>query len=226
MVVKDAQRRDVTRAATLGLTLQPGATRAGGAFDSARGDPVLASPAVPAAQTFGAALHRAVVAERRPIATLGDPMPTIIPAAPSVHAVVADVAPLDVTQPRWPEAMMARIEQVREAQAAPGSFADTRIRLHPDALGPIEVAFRREGEAVHVHLTAADAATVKLLADAQSRLAELAEAKGLKLTQSAVDAGAGNPGNERRQPPPSQAAYPVRPATTRELDLSSDTRLA
>ncbi|MDB5694831.1 MAG: hypothetical protein JWN21_374 [Sphingomonas bacterium] len=179
----------------------------------------------PALQAFGAALHRAAAAERRP-APGGAELPPlfVFPAtvAPSLTAP-GIAAPIDVMQARWPEAMVARIEHIRDAQNA----ADTRIRLHPDALGPIDVTVRREGEAVHVHLAAADPATARLLADAQPRLVELADAKGLKLAQSGVDGGAGNPGGDRRQAPAPQAVLPPRPASARDVtESSSETRLA
>ena len=178
------------------------------------------SPVIrPAFQAFGAALHRAVAAERKSVAT----EPLLAPAPG--FAPVAVAAPLDTTQQRWPEAMIARIEQVRDAQTAPGTAADTRIRLLPDALGPIDVALRREGEAVHVHLAAADPATAKLLADAQPRLTELAESKGLKLGQSTVDTGPGSNGGERRQPAAPLPATQNRPVAAR-AQTAIDTRLA
>jgi flagellar hook-length control protein FliK len=144
-------------------------------------------------------------------------------AAPAALQAPTPAAPLDMTQARWPDAMMMRIEQIRDVQNA----ADTRIRLHPDALGHIDVAVRREGEAVHVHFAAAEPATRTLLAEAQPRLQELAEAKGLKLAQSQVDSGAGHSG-ERRQPAAQQPATPPRPASARDAAAAdpTDTRLA
>lgn len=182
-----------------------------------------ASPALPALQAFGAALHRAAVDERRPAEReLVDTMSPAPIAAPPVIAPVADPTPLDFTQSRWPETMIARIEQLRETANA----ADTRIRLHPDALGHLDVALRRENDTVHVHFTAAEPATARLIADAQPRLAELAEARGLKLGGGQADAGA-NGGSERRQPATPQPVRP-RPASPRAAtpDADADTRLA
>ena len=189
-----------------------------------QGAPPAPAPVIrPAAQAFGAALHRAVVAERRPAPTTGEPAPLFLAPVPMAAPAAAPTPPLDMTQPRWPDAMITRIEQIRDVQNA----ADTRIRLHPDALGHVDVAVRREGEAVHVHFAAAEPATRTLLAEAQPRLQELAEAKGLKLAQSQVDSGAGNNG-ERRQPAAQQPATPSRPASARDAATAhpTDTRLA
>lgn len=175
---------------------------------------------LPALQAFAAARQRTVVDERRPVVRDADaPAAFASLAGPVPTAPVAEPAPLDTTQPRWPEAMMARIEQIRDAQ----NGADTRIRLHPDALGAIDVALRREGGAVHVRFHAAETATRALLADAQPRLAELADARGLKLAGHASDS---NGRHERRQPEaPSQ---PTRPASAQSapIEPDTDTRLA
>jgi flagellar hook-length control protein FliK len=68
---------------------------------------------------------------------------------------------------------------------------DTRIRLVPDALGGVDVSLRKDGDTLHVHFTADTQATRTLLTDAQPRLAELADARGVKLGQTSVDAGTG-----------------------------------
>lgn len=186
--------------------------------------PATASAILPALQAFGAALHRAAAAERRPRLSEADaltPLAVTAPAAPVVGAGPA--APLDTTVPRWPEAMVQRIEQIRDQQDA----ADTRIRLHPDALGAVDVALRRDGDGVHIHLHAAEPAARALLAEAQPRLAELAEAKGLKLAGTQVDgSGAQDSRQDRRQPAaPAQAPRSARAAAPDTVD-DHDTRLA
>lgn len=198
----------------------------------ARGPSVAVAPAsatappapaiLPAFQAFGAALHRAAAAERRPVARAPidflSPAPALA-ASPAI-APITDPSPLDTTQPRWPDQMIARIEGLRDL----ANEADTRIRLHPDALGHIDVALRRENEGVRVHFTAAEPATAKLLADAHPRLTELAEAKGLKLGGAPVDAGASG-GGDRRQPATPQPALPARPVRARAAsDAQSDPR--
>ena len=70
-----------------------------------------------------------------------------------------------------------------------------------------------------------------LLADAQPRLQELAEARGLKLGGAPVDSGNANTGantGERRQPATPQPATPVRPraSAAAQPEAEADTRLA
>ena len=131
-----------------------------------------------------------------------DAAPAPIQLAASAPAPVASTADaqqsaLDLRQERWPHAMIDRIERLRDAADA----TDTRIRLVPDALGQVDVAVRRDGDTVHVHFTAEQAATRTLLADAQPRLAEIAEARGLRLGQTGVDGGTGGQPDQRHDAP-------------------------
>ena len=133
-------------------------------------------------------------------------------AAPVMAPVAAptgpDRAPLDMTQAHWPEAMIERIDRMREDAAT----ADSRIQLSPDALGGIAVAIRREDGATHIHFTAEQAQTATLLAEARPTLAQLAEDKGMRLGQTAVDLGQSGGGERQapqRQPEP---VIPARPA--------------
>lgn len=142
-----------------------------------------------------------------------------VPAAPLAFAPVA-AQPLDVGTQAWPAAMMARIEALREAADA----VDTSIRILPDALGAIDVSVRREGEVTHVHLAAEQAQTARLLADAQPKLAELADARGLKLQTSAGGTGSGQP-DARGQPQPQQPVAP--PSAPRHVPADTpDHRIA
>lgn len=130
---------------------------------------------------------------------------------------------LDMAQHGWPEAMIERIEALRDAADA----ADTSIRLLPDALGSVEVGLRQEGETLHVRFTAAEAQTRALLQDAQPRLAEAAEARGLRLGQTSVDAGAsGQPQGEPRQPPADAGSRRPAPASADTDDANTDDRIA
>lgn len=157
--------------------------------------PAQMATVAPAAQLFAAAIHRAVRDER-----LAETSAVLIPGvAPATdlapHAVAAlDAgrhAALDMMREAWPAKMIERIEMIRDAI----DMADTSIRLVPDKLGAIDVSLRRDGDAVMVHLNAQQAETRQLLADAQPKLAELAEARGLKLS-----AQAGNdPGHQQHQ---------------------------
>jgi len=128
-------------------------------------------------------------------------------AAPVAAMTGAEQAPLDMTQGHWPQGMIDRIERMREDAAT----ADTRIQLSPDALGGIAVALRHEDGVTHIHFTADQAQTATMLADAQPTLARLAEEKGMRLGQTAVDLGQSGGGERQpqRQPEP---VLPTRPA--------------
>ncbi|MGA1798460.1 flagellar hook-length control protein FliK [Sphingomonas sp. 4RDLI-65] len=176
-----------------------------------------------AAQVFGAAIQAATKA--RDTETTGSidaaSVSAALAPAPQVVAAAAQQAPLDMRQERWPHAMIEHIEMIRDAADA----TDTRIRLIPDALGAIDVSVKTDGDTVHVHFNAEQAATRTLLADAQPRLAELAEARGLKLGQGAL--GDGNTGSsQQRAPTPSQIPNRTATATAVIADAAEDTRIA
>ncbi|WP_428969490.1 flagellar hook-length control protein FliK [Sphingomonas sp. Xoc002] len=151
-------------------------------------------------------------------------------AAPVVATTGADQAPLDMTQHHWPQGMIDRIDRMREDAAT----ADTRIQLSPDALGGIAVNLRHEDGATHIHFTADQAQTASLLADAQPTLARLAEEKGMRLGQTAVDMDQSGMGGERQAPPRRpDPVMPTRPAfagTTASSDAgdpaAASTRIA
>jgi flagellar hook-length control protein FliK len=97
----------------------------------------------------------------------------------------ASQAPLDMTRDDWTGQMIERIAALRDSAEA----ADTRIKLAPENLGALEVSIRRDGDRIHVHFTADNPAARQLIADAAPRLAELADARGVKLGQTSVDGG-------------------------------------
>ena len=146
------------------------------------------------------------------------------PAVPPQTVAPSD-ATLDTNDQRWPHAMAAQIEKLRDA----ADSQSTRIRLLPDALGPVDVAVRRDGEQVHVHFTAADAQTRQLLTDAQPRLADAAEARGVKLGRTDVSGGDLAGGDRQQQRPAAHNQQPSRPAPTRTRAAAvatDDSRLA
>ncbi|WP_448662885.1 flagellar hook-length control protein FliK [Sphingomonas sp. CJ20] len=144
------------------------------------------------------------------LATAGAaPLETSGPA-PAVQATAqAQNGTLDLRHQQWTGQMIERIEALRDA--AP--IGETRIRLAPDALGTVDIAIRHEGERVHVHFTADVAATRQALSDAQPRLAELAEARGLRLGQTSVDGGSAGQGGQPGARPDTAPRQPTRPAS-------------
>ncbi|RKE54086.1 MULTISPECIES: flagellar hook-length control protein FliK [unclassified Sphingomonas] len=176
-----------------------------------------------AAMVFGAAIQAATKKRDEsdtPAAPSDTPLPPV--GATATHEIkVADAqqAPLDMRQDRWPHAMIERIEMLRDAADA----VDTRIRLVPDALGAIDVSVKTDGDTVRVRFNAEQAATRTLLADAQPRLAELAEARGLKLSQGSLgDSGA----QQQRAPATPQTPNRPAPVSTVIADTPDDIRIA
>jgi hypothetical protein len=146
------------------------------------------------------------------------------PAAPIAATAQSQHGALDMRRDDWPQAMIDRIEALRDAADA----TSTRISLAPDALGKVDLSIRHDGSTVHVHFAADAAQTRAILADAQPKLAELAQQRGFRLGQATVDAGAS--GGGQRQQPQSAAPPPQRPASaftsmTAE-DAADPTRLA
>ncbi|MCP8891807.1 flagellar hook-length control protein FliK [Sphingomonas faeni] len=176
-----------------------------------------------AAVVFGAAIQAATRKREEPDtpAAPSDTPLTAIGATATHEIKVADAqqAPLDMRQDRWPHAMIERIEMLRDAADA----VDTRIRLVPDALGAIDVSVKTEGDTVRVHFNAEQAATRTLLADAQPRLAELAEARGLKLSQGSL-----GDSSAQQQRAPTTPQIPNRPASVSTViaDTPDDIRIA
>ena len=170
------------------------------------------------------AILRAAARPTRTDATIGGDIAVAPIAQPHVVAptTIVQNAPLDMGRHGWPQAMIERIEALRDAADA----AYTSIRIVPDKLGTIDVSVRREGEVTHVHFSAEQAQTRTILADAQPRLAELADARGLRLGQSSIDAGTGQHQPQHQRP---QAAFaPAAPARAprREDAATTDHRIA
>ncbi|MBJ6123582.1 flagellar hook-length control protein FliK [Sphingomonas mollis] len=168
----------------------------------------------------------AIDASAPPVAGIDHTLVSVVPVA-----MAAEGPPLDLADHRWPQAMLDRIEMLRDAADA----VDTRIRVVPDALGAIEVGVRQEGDTLHVRFTADQAQTRTLLQEAQPRLAEAAEQRGLRLGQTSVGAGVdtGTTGQGQHRPPPTPpSADPRRTtanttiATTADTAADDDTRIA
>ncbi|MEG3124398.1 flagellar hook-length control protein FliK [Sphingomonas sp. GB1N7] len=188
-----------------------------------------AAVAQPAGQVFAAAIASVVQQarrdEREPIEQR---TPTTIAAtaleALHVNAITATAdakhAALDLKQDSGLQGMIDHIETLRDGADA----NDTRIRLVPDALGAVDVSVRKDGERVHVHFAAENRASAQLLSDAQPRLAELAEARGVKLGQTSVDSGQGQ-ARQQHQPNPILSTRPASARRTADLD-TTDSRIA
>jgi flagellar hook-length control protein FliK len=192
----------------------------------------LASPTpASAAQTAGQLLAAAIASWTgdpvQPDSGSGTPIATMMVGPEQLRATVqamaeTDGAPLDLSRDNWTGKMIERIAVLRDSAEA----TDTRIRLAPENLGVLDVSIRRDGDRIHVHFNAENPATRQLLAEAAPRLAELAEARGIKLGQTGVDTGAGGQQGAPRQPAPQPPSRPAS-ADARHANLSqSDERIA
>lgn len=171
-----------------------------------------------------APLRRALAVEQ---AALG-----VLPARPDavqphIVSTPADVQQnmLDTRRQEWAGKMIEHIEALRDA--AP--VRETRLSLAPEALGKVDVSIRHDGDRVHVHFTTETAAARQLIADAQPRLSELAEARGLKLGQTSFESGAMGQGANRdsRNNPTSQPPLaPRRAHSDSAVGSADDERIA
>ncbi|MGN6279032.1 MAG: flagellar hook-length control protein FliK [Sphingomonas sp.] len=190
--------------------------------------PVTTTPPQSAGMMFGIALG-APLLDRRPL-DRSSPRDEALQALTSLAATGsaspiaaaggAQQGALDMHRDDWPQAMIDRIEALRDAADA----TSTRITLAPDALGKVDLSIRHDGDAVHVHFAAEAAQTRAILADAQPRLAELAQARGLKLGQATVDAGSGGQG--QRQQAAATPAQPQRPPSAFTRAAADDSAAA
>ncbi|TGX53211.1 flagellar hook-length control protein FliK [Sphingomonas gei] len=189
-----------------------------------------AVPNTPALPPLAPAIETAILASGPAILPPARRAPAIelaaLALAPSAadalrpHAVTAagDVqqSAIDMRRQEWVGKMVDQIEALRDA--AP--VRETRLSLAPEALGKVEVSIRHEGDRVHVHFATETQAARQLIADAQPRLGELAEARGIKLGQTSFESGTAGQGPNRdtrdhsgaqqsRQPRPANSDSPV-----------------
>jgi flagellar hook-length control protein FliK len=188
--------------------------------------PAEANRIAPAAQVFAAAIQQVVREERRPAAA----EQAIVAIAPTTdlaaHAVTAAEssrhAALDMARDTWPAKMIERIEMLRDAANA----NDTSIRLVPDRLGTIDVSLRRDGDTVAVHFQAQHADTRQLIAEAQPRLADMAEARGLRLSTQTSDGGSHPQQQQQRAGTGTAPTNNVSPDAAQTGASSADERVA
>lgn len=154
--------------------------------------------------------------------------PPLLPGAAAAAAPVRAPEPqIDTGRNDWMQAMIA---QITDSQAEGGARA-ARIRLLPDALGAVDIRIVERGDGMHVELAADTPQARALLADAQPRLHELAEARGLRLAQSSIDAALsggpfGQSGQRRTPQEPPSAPPPPRRAAARPVASARADRIA
>lgn len=167
-----------------------------------------------AAALFAAAATGATPAET-PRTLIQDLLPTATPTA-----FTDIVRPLDIRRQEWMGQMVEHIEAMRDAAPT----RETRLSLSPEALGKVDVSIRQDGDRIHVHFATETQAARQLLTEAQPRLSELAEARGLKLGQTSVDGGGAGQGSARhaRQVPTPQSPAPRAAEAAEATDPTND----
>jgi flagellar hook-length control protein FliK len=183
-----------------------------------------------AAALFAAAATGATPAET-PRTLIQDLLPTATPTAftdivrPHAITAAADVqqGALDIRRQEWMGQMVDQLEAMRDASPT----RETRLSLSPEALGKVDVSIRQDGDRIHVHFATETQAARQLLTEAQPRLSELAEARGVKLGQTGVDGGGAGQGSARhaQQVPTPQSPMP-RAAEAAEATDSTNDRIA
>lgn len=185
--------------------------------------PLLAAALSAAAPATPAETRRMVVQDLLPA---GGPTPFGDIVRPHAIAAPADVQQgvLDMRRQEWMGQMVEQIEAMRDS----GPARETRLSLAPEALGKVDVSIRQDGDRIHVHFAAETQAARQLLTDAQPRLFELAEARGVKLGQTSVDAGGAGQGSPRERQPelPSQSFAPRAPEAPDATTPTTDDRIA
>jgi len=149
------------------------------------------------------------------------PAAMILPTAPTAPAPIRESVigdrphVIDTGRTDWIENLVDRIDEVRSH----GGSRITQLRLLPDALGTVDVRIEHNGDRVNVHFTADTAQARTLLADATSRLSDLADARGLKLGDTGVQQG---PGGQRHAEQDRQDARPNHTPMTADTDTTAD----
>ncbi|WP_342250269.1 flagellar hook-length control protein FliK [Sphingomonas sp. OTU376] len=98
----------------------------------------------------------------------------------------AQDAPLDTQHQEWTAKMLDRIEALRDA--AP--VRETKISLMPEGLGKVDIAIRQDDAGLHVQFSTDTQSARQLIADAQPKLAEIAQERGIRIGSTSVDTNA------------------------------------
>lgn len=154
---------------------------------------------------------------RRAVGEFDQPVVTSLAAPSAATLQQVSAAPdaqqgaLDMRRQEWMGKMVETIEAMRDA--AP--IRETRISLVPDALGKVDISVRQDGDRIHVHFAAETQAARQILTDAQPRLTDLAEARGIRLGQTSVDSQGTGAQSGQRQNDAQRPQNPSAPASAR-----------
>lgn len=144
-------------------------------------------------------------------------------------------ATLDMRHQEWTSKMIDRIETLQGA----GPARETRLSLMPEALGKVDIAIRQDDSgSIHVQFNTDTQSARQLIADAQPKLAEIAQERGIRLGSTSVESnatgtGAGNANpqmnqGQRQDAAPNRHQPAAPPSARREAQTSTqdDERIA
>lgn len=214
------------------VAASPGAQAARQPVKEAAQPPLTVASLIAQASLQTAAQPIAFAPLRRSFGEFDQPVVTSLaaPSATTLQQVAAaphaQQGALDMRRHEWMGKMVETIEAMREA--AP--IRETRISLIPDALGKVDISVRQDGDRVHVHFAAETQAARQILTDAQPRLTELAEARGIRLGQTSVDSQGTGAQSGQRQNDAQRPQNPSAPASARaakdQFTQTDDERVA
>jgi flagellar hook-length control protein FliK len=151
-----------------------------------------------------------------PVTAVAAPSASAAPITVREAAIVQRMPVVDTGRAEWIETLVDRIDDAR----GQGAARITQIRLMPDALGTVDIRIQQDADRVHVQFSTDTAQARALLTDAQPRLADLAEARGLKLGDTGVQHGTGGQRHAERDEP--RADRPNRLTPDSDPDAPSD----
>jgi hypothetical protein len=119
-----------------------------------------------------------------------------------------------------------------EALQGGGPVRETRLSLMPEGLGKVDISIRQDDAGLHVQFNTDTQAARQLIADAQPKLAEIAQERGIRLGSTSVESNATGTGAGTANPQMNQGqrndAQPQRnqpsppPSARREAQSSTN----
>jgi flagellar hook-length control protein FliK len=139
-------------------------------------------------------------------------------------------AMLDTRDQQWTAKMIDKIAALQDG----GPVRETKLSLMPEGLGKVDIAIRQDDSgSLHVQFNTDTQSARQLIADAQPKLAEIAQERGIRLGSTSVESnatgtGAGSNANSQMNQGQQGDARPQRnqpsapPSARREAQTSTD----
>jgi flagellar hook-length control protein FliK len=119
------------------------------------------------------------------LSTLAAPATGVQTAAAVAATGQAQDAPLDTRHQEWTAKMIDKIEMLQG-----GPVREAKISLMPEGLGKVDIAIRHDDAGLHVQFSTDTPSARQLIADAQPKLAEIAQERGIRIGSTSVDSNA------------------------------------